>query len=119
MQDCIIVSQLEVMACVGVPNAEREVAQRLTVSLRIEPVQGFAGMADDIGKTIDYAAVCDAVRHEMEARPRHLIETLAEEIALMLLGRYPLHSVEVEVRKYILPATEYVAVRVRREQSVG
>jgi dihydroneopterin aldolase len=116
MQDCIIVSQLEVMARVGVPAAERGAAQRLTVSLRMEPVRGLAGLGDHIGNTIDYAAVCDAVRHEVEARPRHLIETLAEEIAVLLLGRYALQAVEVEVRKYILPATEYVAVAVRRER---
>jgi len=116
MQDCIIVSQLEVMARVGVPPAERGAAQRLTVSLRMEPERGLAGLEDHLGNTIDYAAVCDAVRREAEAKPRHLIETVAEEIALLLLGRYPLHAVEVEVRKYILPKTEYVAVRVRRER---
>jgi dihydroneopterin aldolase len=104
------------MARVGVPPAERGAAQRLTVSLRMEPERGLAGLEDHLVNTIDYAAVCDAVRREAEAKPRHLIETVAEEIALLLLGRYPLHAVEVEVRKYILPKTEYVAVRVRRER---
>ena len=116
MQDCIIISQLEVMARVGVPPAERDRAQRLTLSLRLEPERGLSGLEDQIGNTIDYAAVCDAVRHEVEGRPRHLIETLAEEVAALLLARYPLSAAEVEVRKYILPATEYVAVRLRRER---
>ena len=33
----------------------------------------------------------------------------------MLLSGYPLRSVEVELRKYILPDTEFVAVRIHRE----
>ena len=55
MQDCIIVSQLEVMARVGVPPAERGAPQRLTISLRMEPERGLAELADNLGNTIDYA----------------------------------------------------------------
>ena len=116
MEDTVIVSQLEIRAHVGVPAAERGAAQRLTVSLRLVPMRGFAALGDDIGNTVDYAAVCAMVRQEAESRPRRLIETLAGEIAAVLLARFPLGAVEVEVRKYILPGTEYVAVSIRRER---
>jgi dihydroneopterin aldolase len=114
MEDTIIVSLLELRAHVGVLPAERGAAQRLSVSLRLIPARGLASLADDIANTIDYAAVCAAVRHEAESRARHLIETLAEDIAALLLARFPLRAVDVEIRKYILPATEYVAVRIER-----
>jgi len=117
MEDSIIVSQLEVLAHVGVPAAERGAAQRLTVSLRLVPARGLAGLGDEIGNTIDYATICAAVRHETEGRQRRLIETLAGDVAALLLERFPLRAVEVEVRKYILPGTEYVAVSIRREKS--
>jgi len=84
------------------------------VSLRLVPARGLAGLGDDIGNTINYAAVCAAVRQEAEAKPRRLIETLAGEIAELLLGRFPVTAVEVEVRKFIVPGTEYVAVSIRR-----
>lgn len=117
MRDCIIVSGLEVMACVGVTAAERAAAQRLRIWLRMEPGGGLSGLGDRIGNTVDYAAVSEAVRQEAEARPRQLIETLAEEIAVLLLGRYELlAAVEVEVRKYVLPGAEYAGVRLRRER---
>ena len=116
MEDRIIVSQLEVFAHLGVPAAERGLAQRLSVSMWLAPESGFAGLADDIGNTVDYAVVCNAVRHEAENRPRHLIETLAEDVARMLLARFPVRAVEVEVRKYILPETAYVGVCIRRER---
>ena len=116
MDDAVIVSQLEIRAQVGVPAAERGAAQRLTVSLRLIPSRGFAALGDDIANTVDYAAVCAAVRQEAESKPRRLIETLAGDIAAVLLARFPLRAVEVELRKYILPGTEYVAVGIRRER---
>ena len=42
------------------------------------------------------------------------METLAEEIAADLLGSFPIRRVAVEVRKFILPETDYVAVRIDR-----
>jgi dihydroneopterin aldolase len=117
MEDAIIVSQLEVLAHVGVLPAERGAAQRLAVSLRLMPVRGLASLAEDIANAVDYAAVCAAVRQEVQTKARRLIETLAEEIAALLLSRFPLRAVEVEVRKYILPGTEYVAVAIHRERA--
>ena len=116
MEDSVIVSRLEVYAHVGVPAAERGTAQRLTVSVRIVPERGLAALGDDLGNTVDYAAVCTAIRHEAEARPRRLIETLAEDIAGTVLAHFPVRAAEVEVRKYILPGTEYVAVSIQREK---
>jgi dihydroneopterin aldolase len=116
MEDSIILSQIELLAHIGVRDAERDAPQRLTVSLRLIPARGLAALADDIANTVDYAAVCDAVRRESDAKPRQLIETLAGDIAALLLGRFALRAVEVEVRKYIFPSAEYSAVRIRRER---
>jgi dihydroneopterin aldolase len=117
MEDSIIVSGLELLARIGLSAAERDTAQRLTLSLRLIPERRLAALADDIANTIDYASVCDAVRREAESKPRRLIETLAEDIAALLLNAFPLRTVEVEVRKYVLPNAEYAAVQVRRERN--
>jgi len=117
MEDAILISQLELSARIGVPPAERAVRQRLTLTLTLIPARPLTALADDLANTIDYAAVCQTVRHEAESRPRHLIETLAEDIATLLLSRYPLQAVELDLRKYILPGTEYVAITLRRDRS--
>ena len=116
MERTIIVSQLEVLARIGVPDPERETPQRLTVSMRLIPVHRQTRLDDDIANTVDYATVCEAVCIEAQARPRRLIETLAEDLAALLLTRFPLRAVEIEVRKYILPNAEYAAVRLRLEK---
>lgn len=117
MADCIHIEQLELTAHIGVPDVERATPQRLKVNLTLEPMRGFEILGDDLEKTVDYFAVCTEVQALAAARPRKLIETLAEEIAALVLGRFAVRAVEVELRKYILPDTAHVAVRLRREPS--
>ncbi|MGB8168075.1 MAG: dihydroneopterin aldolase [Chthoniobacteraceae bacterium] len=116
MPDTIIIDQLELSAHIGVPDEERAVAQRLTVSLRMELAHDFRDLDDDISKTVDYYAVCGAIEALVAERPRRLIETLAEEIATAVLRYFAVTAVEVELRKFILPDTAFVAVRLRRER---
>jgi dihydroneopterin aldolase len=114
--DSILISGLELHAHIGVPAAERAAPQRLTISLRLVPTDGFSRLKDDIANTIDYATVSEAVREEAAAKPRRLIETLAEDIAAKLLTEFPLKAVEIDLRKYVLPGAEYASIRIRRER---
>ena len=112
--DEIHIAGLELSACVGVTSEERGLPQRLTVCLTLTPARSFAGIHDDIEKTVNYSTVCALVRTLASERPRRLIETLAEDIAVAVLARFACLSVDVELRKYILPDTDYVAVRLSR-----
>ena len=114
MPDTIHIADLELSAEIGVPDAERTHPQRLTVNLTLEPRYGFEHLNDEIENTVDYFQVARAVQALARSRPRKLIETLAEEIAAELLKSFPLREVQVELRKYILPDTAHVAVRIRR-----
>ena len=116
--DRILIDSLEISSCIGVPDEERATAQRLTVNLVLEPIRGFTDLGDAIENTVDYFRVCEAVKAFSLARPRCLIETLAGDIAALLLARFALQSVEVELRKYILPDIAFVAVALRRERPV-
>ena len=115
MRDQIVISQLGVSAFIGAFEEERKRPQRLRVSLVLEPRRDFKNLADTLENTVDYDAVSRAVKALAAEGVRLLVETLAEDIAAHLLAHYPLAAVEVEVRKYILPDTEFVAVRLRRE----
>ncbi len=118
MADRIRIDSLELASYIGVPADERRTTQRLTVSLVLEPVRDFSALEDRIENTVDYFSVCQFVKALSLAGPRHLLETLAQDIAERLLVSYPLRAVEVELRKYILPDTEYVAVQLRRERAL-
>jgi len=114
--DQIEIRNLRVGTHIGVPDEERSAPQELHVSLLIQPNLTFRAMADAIANTVDYAAVCETVKATAAERPRHLIETLAEEIADDLLAAHPIWRLTVEIRKFILPETEYVAVRIERPE---
>lgn len=116
MSDRIFIKSLEVSACVGVPDDERLRPQRLEIDLVLET--DFCGMADEIARTTDYAAVAAWVSGQCAHSECRLIETLAENLALGVLKTFPLvQAVELEIRKFILPNTRHVAVRLRRERS--
>lgn len=112
--DEIRIEALELMARVGVPDLERAEPQRVTVSLTMQPRRAFSDLGDDLAQTIDYALVCEDLRRFVEGRADNLIETLADEMAAHLLRRFGLARVELELRKFVLPETRYVAVRVVR-----
>ena len=116
MADRIFVENLELRCRIGVPEAERAEPQRLAATLTLEPRRELSRLEDRLENTVDYAAICECVKALCVARPRRLIETLAEEIAEELLARFALRGVEVELRKFILPDTAGVGVRLRRER---
>jgi FolB domain-containing protein len=107
----ILIDSLRVKTWIGVPDPERMAAQEIEIDIRIHPRRNFAEMNDDISLTVDYAAVCQRVSELARERPRRLIESLAQSITEMILNEFQATSVEVEIRKFILPETRYVGVR--------
>jgi dihydroneopterin aldolase len=114
--DEIRIEQLELMARVGVPDEERAQPQRLIVSLILQPPDSFHDLKDELRATVDYAAVCAELQRFVADRPTKLIETLAHGMAEHLVRRFELARVELELRKFVLPETRYVAVRVARQR---
>ena len=115
--DVIRIEQLEVLAHIGVPDDERASAQKLTVNLALFPVRSLDDLNDEIGRAVNYAAVCDEVNKFVEQRRDKLIETLAHALASHLLEAFEIRRITVELRKYILPEVEFVSVTVTRERS--
>jgi FolB domain-containing protein len=115
--DQIVISQLGLSTFIGATEEERRRPQRLRVTLALEPTRGTGNLDDTLSATIDYAEISQAVKAHAASGERLLIETLAEELAALLLANYPVSAVHVELRKYILPDTEFVAVRIHRERA--
>ena len=116
--DEIHVAGLALDVRIGVTERERATAQRVAVFLTLRTASGFAGLRDRVERTINYSAVCAVVRKMAgDSAPRQLIETLAEDIATLVLACFSgCAEVDVELRKYVLPDTDYVAVRLTRRR---
>ena len=117
--DAIRIEQLEVFARIGVPDDERSHPQRLTVSMTFWPVAQGGELGDDLGRTVDYAAVCAETKKFVDTRSDRLIETLADALANHLLGAFEIRRITLELRKFILPDVEYVSVTVTRDRSTA
>jgi dihydroneopterin aldolase len=115
--DAIHIEQLEVFARIGVPDDERSHPQRLTVSITFWPTAHGQELGDDIGRTVDYAAVCAETKTFVETRSDRLIETLADALAKHLLAKFEIRRITLELRKFILPEVEFVSVTVTRDRS--
>lgn len=112
--DTIIIRDLEVFFRVGVPDAERAEPQRLLVSVEMRRDLRAAAAGDDLVQTIDYFAVSRRIKGLGEGRAWKLIETLAEEIAQVVLTEFGPEQVMVRIKKFILPDTRWVAVELTR-----
>ncbi len=112
--DTIVISELEVFYCVGVTEAERTKPQRLLLSVELNQPFERAAASDDLADTIDYDALCRRLLQFGEGCHWELIETLAVDIAKLILEEFSPTSVVVEVKKFVIPQARYVAVRVRR-----
>ena len=113
--DTIEIKRLRVSTTVGVPDEERANAQEVEISVTMTTAEALRFLNDDLAKTVDYYAVSRRVMAVAGTGERRLIETLADDVAEMVLDEFRVARVVVEIRKFILPETAYVAVRIERE----
>lgn len=114
----IIIEELEVFYCVGVPHEERAQPQRLLITVEMECDFSAATRSDDLQGTIDYFAVTQRLLKLGEGRNWKLIEKLANDIAELVLNEFHAAAVAVTVKKFIIPETRFVAVKIRRPFAV-
>ena len=112
--DRIVIKDLEVDAHIGVTEAERAQSQRLLITVELERDLAEAGRNDAEGATTRYDVVADMIRKVAADRPRKLVEAVAEEIAGAVLAHKLAVAVTVEVKKFSIPRSRYVSVRIRR-----
>ena len=86
--DSINIKGLEVFAHHGVYREENVLGQKFVVDVSMQVSTQEAGRSDDIRKSVNYGSVCDGIQKVMKNRNYKLIETVAEEIADMILLTY-------------------------------
>lgn len=112
--DTITLRDLEVHYHIGVPDEERVHPQRLLISVEMETDIRTAAAGDDLTHTINYYAVSRRLLALGRGRSWRLLETLASEIASLVLTEFGARRVHVEVRKFIIPEARHVSVRITR-----
>ncbi len=102
-QDKIILPDLSFWACHGVLPQEHEQKQefRLGVTLILDTCE--AAESDDLADTVDYGQVYRQIEKIMMGERHNLLESLASEIAHMLLADELVQAVTVRLEKCAAP----------------
>jgi dihydroneopterin aldolase len=114
MPDTIHLRGLAVSCHIGAGDEERSQVQELRLDVELFADNGLQGLEDDLNRTVDYHAVALAIQELAAARPRRLVETLAEDVLDLLRDQFAIRKATVTVRKFILPFTEWVGVTLQR-----
>ena len=114
--DKITISDLEVFYRVGVTEAERAQPQRLLLTVEMFHDFTRATERDDLNWTIDYDAVCRRLMGFGNETAWNLIETLATDVADMVIEEFKAGTVGVEVKKFVIPHARYVSVSLQRSR---
>ena len=116
--DRILLEGLRVHGRHGVLPHEAELGQLFVVDLELQLDLAPAGRSDDLGQTVDYAALTGRVVELVASRPRTLIEAVAEDVAQLVLADERVRQVRVRVTKpqAPLPVDAAVAVEITRDR---
>ena len=99
MSDRIFLRELKTEAIIGIYDWERRVRQTISVDLEFPGDVRRAAASDRIEDTLNYKLVAKKVLAFVEASEYHLVETLVEEIAQLVLREFALEWVKVSLSK--------------------
>lgn len=117
--DEIRLTGLRVFARHGVLDAERRHGQEFVVDVTLWVDTSPAAAADDLSRTVDYAALAGRLAVRAAAPPVALIETLADRLAAVCLSEPAVQEAEITVHKPQAPLPmpfSDVAVSIRRRR---
>lgn len=83
----------------GVLPEERKQGQRFEVDAELFYSLDKIKLADNIDNTVDYVLVYQEIKTIVECQQYKLLETLADQLAIKILNKFPIDGVKVRVKK--------------------
>lgn len=97
--DTIFLRDLRIRTIVGIWEWERRLPQVVSIDLDMATDIRRAARSDHIGDTLDYKAVTNRIRTFVEDSRFQLIETMAEQIAAIIIEEFKVPWARVAVHK--------------------
>ncbi len=97
--DKIFIHALKTEAIVGIFDWERQVKQTVLIDIEFSADIRKAALSDSIGDTLNYKSVAKRVLTFVEASSFHLVEALAEHVAMLILEEYRVPWVRISLSK--------------------
>jgi dihydroneopterin aldolase len=97
--DKIFIHALKTEAIVGIFDWERQVKQTVLMDLELSADIRKAALSDSIDDTLNYKRVAKRVLAFVAASQFHLVETLAEHLAMLMLEEFGVAWVGISLSK--------------------
>jgi len=97
--DKIFIHALKTETIIGIYDWERQVRQTVLVDIEISADIRKAALTDSIEDTLNYKRVAKRVLAFVEASQFHLVETLAEHVAMLILEEFGVGWVRITLSK--------------------
>jgi dihydroneopterin aldolase len=116
--DKIFIHALKSEAIIGIFDWERQVKQTVLIDLELSADIRKAALTDAIADTLNYKAVAKRILSFVDASQFHLVETLAEHIAMLVLEDFGVAWVSIKLSKPgAVRSSRDVGVALERDRS--
>jgi 7,8-dihydroneopterin aldolase/epimerase/oxygenase len=116
--DKIFIHALKSEAIIGIYDWERQVRQTVLIDLEFGADIRKAALTDSIDDTLNYKRVAKQVLAFVEASEFHLVETLAEHVAMLVLEEFGVAWVRITLSKPgAVRSSRDVGVEIERDRA--
>jgi len=113
--DTVFISDLRIPTVIGVRPWERQVSQTVRLELEMAFDIRAAAATDDLNDALDYKAVADRLKEFVGDSRFQLVETLAEQVAALVMSEFAVPWVRLTVSKpAAVSAARAVGITVER-----
>jgi dihydroneopterin aldolase len=97
--DKIFLRDLKTEAIIGIFDWERQVKQTVLIDLELSADVRKAAITDSIEDTLNYKRVAKRLLEYVDTTSFHLVETLAENIAMLVIEEFHVSWIRVTLNK--------------------
>ncbi len=117
--DKIFIHALKAEAIIGIYDWERQVRQTVLIDLEFAADVRKAALTDSIDDTLNYKRVAKRILAFVESSQFHLVETLAEHVAMLVLDEFGISWVRITLSKPgAVRSSRDVGVSVERDREM-
>ena len=117
--DKIFIHALKAEAIIGIYDWERQVRQAVLIDIELAADIRKAALTDSIDDTLNYKRVAKRILAFVEASQFHLVETLAEHVAMLVLDEFGISWVRITLSKPgAVRSSRDVGVSVERDREM-
>ena len=113
--DKIILTDLRIDAVIGIWDWEKRNPQTISIDLEMQIDIKKTSQSDSIGDALDYKAVSKRVKQFIQGSQFNLIETLAENVAKIILEEFDIQWLKLSVSKpFAIKGSKNIGVCIER-----